>query len=131
MFVSPCRIPTVFRHFSPALFAFSVVLSLFYVSSFLSLLSQSFFFFLRHFSIFVSRCRILTAFRQFSPTLFAISVVLCLSYFSSFLLCLSLSFFLLLTSRLYICLLLLFAHCISSILSVLACFLCNSISFLH
>src|SRR6218665_2437567 len=41
MFVSRCRIPIVFRHFSPTLFAFSVVLSLFYVSSFLSLLSQS------------------------------------------------------------------------------------------
>src|SRR6218665_3524505 len=46
MFVSRCRIPTVFRHFSPTLFAFSVVLSLFYVSSFLSLLSQSFVFLL-------------------------------------------------------------------------------------
>src|SRR6218665_265387 len=46
MFVSRCRIPTVFRHFSPTLFVFSVVLSLFYVSSFPSLLSQSFFFLL-------------------------------------------------------------------------------------
>src|SRR6218665_3983099 len=81
MFFSRCRIPTVFRHFSPTLFAFSVVLSLFYVSSFLSLLSQSFVF--------------------------------------------------LLTSLVYICLSMLFSHYISSILSVLACFLCNSSSFLH
>src|SRR6218665_2717925 len=46
MFVSRCRIPTVFRQLSPSLFAFSFVLFLFYVSSFLSLLSQSFFFLL-------------------------------------------------------------------------------------
>src|SRR6218665_285152 len=85
MFVSRCRIPTVFRQFSPTLFAFlSFFLFLTSVLSFLCFLSRSFSC-LRHFSIFVSRCRILNAFRQFSPTLFAISVVLCLSYFSSFL----------------------------------------------
>src|SRR6218665_4213737 len=43
IFVSRCRIPTVFGQFSPTLFASSVLVSLLYVSSVLSLLSQSFF----------------------------------------------------------------------------------------
>src|SRR6218665_2702293 len=69
MFVSPCRIPTVFRHFSPTLFAFSVVLSLCYVSSFLSLLSHSLFFLLTSIlSDFVCYfCRSLSFLLQFFP----------------------------------------------------------------
>src|SRR6218665_469860 len=128
VFACRCIFSTVFRQFSPSLFAFSVILSLSYVSPFLLCFVSRCFSSLRHFSIFVSRCRIPTVFRQFSPTLFAFSVVLSLSYVSSFL---TLSFSVVLTSLLYICLSLLFSHCISSILSVLVCFLCNSISFLR
>src|SRR6218665_3975203 len=110
---------------------FTVVLSLFYVSSFLSLLSQSSFLLLTShlyicLSMSCSHCNssILTDF----VCLFCRSFVLPTPVLS--LLCLSLSLFPLLRSLLCICLSLKFPHCISSILSVLACFL-YSISFLH
>src|SRR6218665_2906737 len=85
VFACRCIFSTVFRQFSPSLFAFSVILSLSYVSPFLLCFVSRCFSSLRHFSIFVSRCRIPTVYRQFSPTLFANSVALCLCYVSSFL----------------------------------------------
>src|SRR6218665_1259617 len=121
MFFSRCRIPTVFRHYSPTLFAFSVVLSLFYVNSFLSLLSQSFFFLL---TSLLYICLSMSYSHCISSILTDFVCYFCLSYFSSFL---TLSFSVVLSpfyvTTVYVCLSLLFSHCISSILSVLACFL--------
>src|SRR6218665_2431264 len=101
-----CRSISFVRQFC-TFFAFSVVLSLAYVTSlYLSLdvvLSLH----------FVNSHRLCLLFLSFF--VFPTSVLS--------LLCLSLSFFLLLTSLLYICLWLLFSHCISSILSDLASYL--------
>src|SRR6218665_1916113 len=71
-----CRLPTVFRQFSPSLFAFSVILSLSYVSPFLSLLSQSFFFLL---TSLLYICLSMSFFHCFSSILTDFVCYFCLS----------------------------------------------------
>src|SRR6218665_41309 len=109
-----CRSISFVRQFC-TFFAFSVVLSLAYVTFLYLSLDVVF---SLHFVNSHRLCLLFLAFFVFPTSVLS-------------LLCFFLSLFLLLTSLLYICLSPLFSHCISSILSVLACFLCNSISLLH
>src|SRR6218665_3901331 len=138
-----CRVPTLFRQFSPSLFAFSVILSLSYVSPFYSLFCQSFFLFLTSLlyvclsmpyshsisSFFFDSvcffCRSFSFLRQFFP-FFAFSVVLFLAYVTSLYLSLDVVFSQHFVNSHRLCLLfLLFFVFPTSVLSLL----CPSLSF--
>src|SRR6218665_3938824 len=143
VFVCRCSFPTVFRQFSPSLFAFYVILSLSYVSSFHSLFCQSFFLFLTSllyiclsmsyshciWSILSNSvclfCPCFSFVRQFCP-FFAFSVVLSLAYVTSLYLSLEVLFSLHFVNSHRLCLLFLsFIVFTTSVLSLL----CLSLSF--
>src|SRR6218665_3978673 len=145
VFVCRCSFPTVFRQFSPSLFAFYVILSLSYVSSFHSLFCQSFFLFLTSllyiclsmsyshciWSILSNSvclfCPCFSFVRQFRP-FFAFSVVLSLAYVTAVYLSFAVVFPLYFVNSLRSCLLSLqFYFFLPSVFSIL-CFVSRSFS---